>query len=414
MLSVNEFESKILFPNIKFESKYIFYLILSRFYVFSSIWLLFLYSLGYSLQEVLLFNFVTLGITITLEIPAGFMAEKIGHKQTLLIAYAIYFMSVAILLFNTGLTILFISNCLWGIGSSLSTDTEDIWLYNQLLAENKYDKALTESIFSNLYAKFVFLGFISTGIAELVGSICYNISVSIPFLLSAGVMLITIYWIQIVPAVPYTVENKLHKEKVNYTEQLRELVKLNVFQLIIGFIILNSILFNVVVWFPNYLISISVNSSTISTAIGTGTFITGLGILLSSKFLTGKKTDQIIKIILIAIPILLLNLALQTNLILIITILIIQAIYGSLIPYYRVKIIVNLPNERKQVYLSIIGVISLSIYIFIDVLTGVLVTFISFILYFQLVSIFLALIIIPIIIHSLHREQKHEITEKYY
>ena len=177
---------------------------------------------------------------------------------------------------------------------------------------------------------------------------------------------------------------------------------------------MNSILFNVVVWFPNYLISISVNSSTISTAIGTGTFITGLGILLSSKFLTGKKTDQIIKIILIAIPILLLNLALQTNLILIITILIIQAIYGSLIPYYRVKIIVNLPNERKQVYLSIIGVISLSIYIFIDVLTGVLVTFISFILYFQLVSIFLALIIIPIIIHSLHREQKHEITEKYY
>ena len=152
MLSVNEFESKILFPNIKFESKYIFYLILSRFYVFSSIWLLFLYSLGYSLQEVLLFNFVTLGITITLEIPAGFIAERIGHKQTLLIAYAIYFMSVAILLINTGLTILFISNCLWGIGSSLSTDTEDIWLYNQLLAENKYNKVLTESIFSNLYA----------------------------------------------------------------------------------------------------------------------------------------------------------------------------------------------------------------------------------------------------------------------
>ena len=358
MITVTESQTSVFLPRIKFENRYILYLILSRFYVFTSIWIIFLYSLGYSIQLVLLFNFITLGVTITFEIPAGFVAEFLGQKLTLLIAYLFYFTSVSILLINYSLPFLLISNFFWGVGSSLSTDTEDIWLYNQLMVENNFDRVKTEKEFSNLYSKLIFLGFFSTGVSEIIGSICYKVSVTLPIILSACTMLVTIYWIQIVPSIPYIIENESKNRRINYLEQMHEFAKLNIFKLIIGFIILNSILFNVIVWFPNYLVSMSMNSSLISTTIGLGTFLTGLGILFSNKFLTGKKSDNKIKSILILIPILVLNLAIQTSFFLLFNILIIQVIYGSLLPYYKVKVILNLPKDKKQIYLSIVGEIS--------------------------------------------------------
>ena len=392
---------------MRFENKYIFYLIISRFYVFSSVWLIFLYSLGYSLQTILLFNFLTLTLTITFEIPAGFIAETFGQKQTLLGAYSIYFLSVLILLINYSFPFLLLSNCLWGIGNSLSVDTEDIWLYNQLLVENSLDRKLTDREFSTIYTKFIFLGFLSTGIAEVVGSLSFSISVTIPILISAGMMLLTMYWVKMAPSIPQhlTINTNVEEKINNYQKQLYEFIRLPIFKLLLAFIILNSILFSTIVWFPNYLISLHTNPNIVSIAIGLGTFVIGLGIMLSSRLLKDKKAEKILKVQLILIPFLFVNLTFQTNILLILSIFVIQGIYGSLIPYYRVRVIINLPSDKKTVYLSIIGVLSLIIYVTVDILTGLLVM-VNFKLFFELIAIFLSIFVIPVIILTMNAQEK--------
>lgn len=409
MSTVNENKTLVNLPIMKFERKYLLYLIISRFYVFSSVWLIFLYSLGYSLQTVLLFNFLTITITITFEIPAGFIAETFGQKQTLLGAYSIYLMSVLILLLNFSFPFLVLSNIFWGIGNSLSVDTEDIWLYNQLLVENNLDQKKSENEFSKIYNKFIFLGFFSTGVAEIIGSLSFSISVTIPILISAGMMLLTIYWVQIIPSIPVhlTYNSEIDKAKGNYLKELHEFIRIPIFKQIVAFIVLNSILFSIIVWFPNYLISLNLKPTLVSATIGCGTFVIGLGIILSSKLVKSTKADTILKFLLFLIPILLINVTLQTNFLIIITFFMIQAIYGSLIPYYRVKVILNLPHNNKTVYLSIIGVFSLIIYVAVDVLTGLFVM-LDFKLYFLIVASFLALFVIPVIVISLNHRQKNE------
>ncbi len=383
----------------KFEQKYMLYLIISRFYVFSSVWLVFLYSLGYSLQIVLLFNIITLSLTVTLEIPAGYVAETFGHKKILLIAYSIYSLSVVILLFNYSFIFLLISNCLWGIGNSLSVDTEDIWLYNQLMAQNKYDKMKTEDEFSKIYTKFIFLGFISTGIGEIIGSISFGISIAIPLLLSAIMMLMTVFLIHVVPNVNISdvnpLINSIEQEK-NFVTQMREFSSLPIFKLIIGLILLNSTIFCLIIWFPNYLVAIYMGPSVISIVIGCGTFVIGLGIIFSRK-LSEINNEKIIRAQLLVLPILIMNLTVSKNFVLIASFFAIQTIYGSLIPYYRSKLIINLPSDKKTIYLSIIGVIGLAIYVIMDLLTGFLILIVDFNTYFRLLALFLTLIIIPLI-----------------
>jgi MFS family permease len=397
--------------NIKFKEKYILYLILSRFYVFSSVWLIFIYSLGYSLQNVLLFNFLTLFITIMLEIPAGMLAEKFGHKQILLLAYFMYFFSLIVLLINITMPFLFLSTSLLGIGNSLSTDTEELWLYNQLMHENDFDKIKTEMAYSNIYSKFIFLSFISTGFAEIIGSISYLISYSIPILLSAVMMLMTVYWIQLSSVLPDSKEkiNSIQNKGSNtLTLQFKQFIGLSIFKMIFGFIMLNSILFSLIIWFPNYMISLKIGNYLISTTIGVGTVICGLGILLSNKILSGspKKIDKIIQILITIIPFLLLFLSLGEYFSLLLCFFMIQTIYGILIPYYRKKIILNLPLENKTLFLSIIGVLSLIIFVLVDILTGLFILTIEFSVYYQLLALFLVIFVIPVILLAMKQQRK--------
>ncbi|MBX2819298.1 MAG: MFS transporter [Rhodothermaceae bacterium] len=137
-------------------------------------------ELGFSMTQIFAIKAVfaaTLGI---LELPSGFIADRIGYRKTLLIATGIMVGGWSIYLVADTFSIILCAEIVLGMGLSLMSGTDSAMLYESLLREDKAHR------FAVWQGRVRFFGQLAEGSTALVAGLLYAISPRLPFVLQVA------------------------------------------------------------------------------------------------------------------------------------------------------------------------------------------------------------------------------------
>jgi MFS family permease len=94
-------------------------------------------TLGYSLAQTMLFIAISTLMMFVWEIPAGYIADKIGRKNSILIYAILAFLGLLCFYFAQNVVLLILSQLLLGTGASFRTGADSSFLYDSLLDLNR-------------------------------------------------------------------------------------------------------------------------------------------------------------------------------------------------------------------------------------------------------------------------------------
>lgn len=113
------------------------YYFFSGFLPFLPVLILIYINRGIELYDVFLFESVYLVVISLLEIPSGYLGDKIGHLQTVVMGIVIQSLAFLIFAFSFSVPSIIISQVLLGIGNSLISGSEQIVLKNMCFNFNQ-------------------------------------------------------------------------------------------------------------------------------------------------------------------------------------------------------------------------------------------------------------------------------------
>ncbi|WP_238392086.1 MFS transporter [Halorussus amylolyticus] len=159
-------------------SKYYVYQATVSFGFFSPVFTLFLLDRGLDYTAISTLSVVYAVLTVVGEIPSGYVADRIGRRNSLLLGSG--FMTVSILGFAVvesyaGLTVLYV---LWTLSLVFRSGSGDAWLYDTLEAE------LNENRFAHVRGRGESVRQAVTVVAMLAGGVLFSIDPRYPFLAS--------------------------------------------------------------------------------------------------------------------------------------------------------------------------------------------------------------------------------------
>ena len=146
---------------------------------------LFYLSNGLTTGDYFLFQGIIVLINVCLQIPMGYIGDKIARKYILLVSYILFLGRILCWLFFKGPWIVFIGEMMYAFSKSLFDTVESPILYDMLSQENKQNKMV------KAYAKLNFALSLGTAIAALSGAWLYEM-IGLKVLLSSEFLLITI------------------------------------------------------------------------------------------------------------------------------------------------------------------------------------------------------------------------------
>ena len=141
-------------------------------------WFLYFQGTLSASEAILLYVAYDLSVT-ALEVPSGYMSDRLGRRITLIASAATYTVGLVILGTATSFTVLLLAQFLVGTAAAFKSGTDSSLLYQSLAGLGRED----EMEHHTLYAWRV--GFIGLGLSAIVGGAIALWSPSAPFLFSA-------------------------------------------------------------------------------------------------------------------------------------------------------------------------------------------------------------------------------------
>lgn len=124
---------------------------------------------GLSMSQIFIIESIYFIVVIALEVPWGYIADKIGYKKTLIISNFIYFLSKIVFYKACSLTGFLIERIFLAIALSGLSGCDSAYLYNSIS-----DKSLSDKVFSK-YNFYSILGFL---VASITSSLIVQFSIN--------------------------------------------------------------------------------------------------------------------------------------------------------------------------------------------------------------------------------------------
>ena len=134
-------------------------------------------ELGFTMTQVFTIKAVFAGTMGVLELPSGYIADRIGYRKTLIIGAMIVVVGWSVYLFSRSFTFILTAEIILGVGLSLMSGTTSAMLYESLLREEQAHRYIVWQ------GRVRFFGQVAEGSTALVAGILYTISPQIPFAL---------------------------------------------------------------------------------------------------------------------------------------------------------------------------------------------------------------------------------------
>ena len=146
------------------------------------VWTIFLLSKDLSYTQLSILNAVWWVAIVGGEVPTGYVGDRIGRRNSLVIGSVTHLVCVAVFGFlNTFPSILAIY-AVWGIGATFRSGSEDAWLYDTL------EERIDAEDFTHVKGRGSSIGLAMATVSALLGGYLYRLDPYYPFLLSAAVI----------------------------------------------------------------------------------------------------------------------------------------------------------------------------------------------------------------------------------
>ena len=132
----NHARTVALFPWFKFAQNLIFW---------QAIWFLFFQTELSGAEAILLYAIYDISTTV-IEVPSGWMSDRLGRRVTLIASAAIGACGGALIVFGDGLAVFALAQIAFGTAAALSSGTDSALLYESLQAEGREDEIEPEEL----------------------------------------------------------------------------------------------------------------------------------------------------------------------------------------------------------------------------------------------------------------------------
>ncbi len=118
---------------------------------------------GLSMTQIMLLQTLFSIAVVLLEVPTGYLADRIGRKQTLAYAGLFMFVSVVIYGLGDGFAMFLVAELLWAVGISLQSGTDAAIVYDTLKGLGE------EHAYKRIWGHAMFLYLLSDAVANIAG-----------------------------------------------------------------------------------------------------------------------------------------------------------------------------------------------------------------------------------------------------
>ena len=147
-----------------------------------AIWFLYFQDVLSAAQAILLYALYDVAVTL-LEVPSGYMSDRLGRRPTLILSALAAFLGAACLWLGDSFAMFAAGQILVGAGGALASGTEEALLYESLAATDREDEIETQEVVAWRYS------FIALALSAVIGGAMALVDPRLPFLAGAIAMI---------------------------------------------------------------------------------------------------------------------------------------------------------------------------------------------------------------------------------
>jgi MFS family permease len=132
-------------------------------------------EIGFGVAEIMLLQGVFGLAMVVFEFPSGYLADRIGYRRCLVIAFSLWTVAWPIYGHAQGWLGVASAELLLGVGMAMISGADTALLYESLLARQRQDT------FMKWVARFTFSGQVAEGLAALVAGLLFATATALPF-----------------------------------------------------------------------------------------------------------------------------------------------------------------------------------------------------------------------------------------
>lgn len=180
------------------------------------VWVLLLLDRGLSFTEIGSLGALYWAVLVLAEIPTGYLGDRVGRRQSLIVAAVMTAAGIASLAFARSVLSFALALTMWAVGATFRSGTADAWLYSAL------DDADTAESFTRVRGQGRAFKLAATAITAVIGSVLYAWILVAPFVLTAGLLIVNAIVVLSFPTIsrpaPEVLDTRLIQYKVTWRE----------------------------------------------------------------------------------------------------------------------------------------------------------------------------------------------------
>ncbi|SMX33258.1 MFS transporter [Octadecabacter ascidiaceicola] len=154
-----------------------------------AVWFLYFQDILSGAQAILLYVVLDVAITV-LEVPSGYMSDRLGRRKTLIASAAVTLIGVTLLGFGSSFAVFIAAQILIGAGSAFSSGTDEALLYESLAATGREGEIEAQEVVAWRFS------FVGLALSAVTGGALALIDPRLPFIATGGAMagLVWVTW----------------------------------------------------------------------------------------------------------------------------------------------------------------------------------------------------------------------------
>ena len=152
-----------------------------------AVWFLYFQDILSGAQAILLYVVLDVAVTV-LEVPSGYMSDRLGRRKTLIASAAVTLIGVSLLGFGSSFAVFIAAQILIGAGGAFSSGTDEAMLYESLAAVDREDEIEAQEVIAWRFS------FIGLALSAVTGGALALLDPRLPFI-ATGVAMAGLLWV---------------------------------------------------------------------------------------------------------------------------------------------------------------------------------------------------------------------------
>ncbi len=358
------------------------YIVFSRAFFLSGIWIIFLLRKGISLVDIALLDGIFWATIILGSMPGGLIADQFGRKKTLILSMFVIALAITIFAFSQVVWHIVLSYLLWALGNAFSVAAEQAWIYDEVKTDALLKRVPPRMLFQTVYGKLQGVGILSLSFTTIAGGFLARwFSLETPIIATSLSMALAGAWLLFIPERNHrddsNNENAEHEQntvgqKQNVMIAFKILLKPQLLSFALVYVLFLAPLLAIGFFSQPWLESLQFELDLIGFIQGFSFLIMSVGYALSSRVYQALRDVTIVALVFGAV-IIITGMGLLSSTIAVLFFLLQALLRGLFTPLADAIVNEFIPSSTRATVLSIIQAVQTIVLLLMEILTAVMI-----------------------------------------